>query len=297
MAHVPVLLKEVLEMLDPKPGETMVDATLGAAGHGLEIAKMLSPRGGFVGIDWDWKRLETAKEIFEKENLDLKKLVLVEDNYVELKEILKDESLEKIDGLLLDLGFSSDQLSEGRGFSFKGKEEPLEMTYSKRVLPAYQTLPQLGEQKLIEIIRTFSDERYAPRIAKAIIERRREGSPIVTNKDLAEVIRRAVPKNYERGRIDPATRTFMALRIYINGELDNIKDLLASLGEVMNADGRVVIISYHSKEDAIIKDFFKDMAWSGKAKLLNKKVIKASREEIEVNPRSRSAKLRAIQIQ
>ena len=297
MAHVPVLLKEVLEMLDPKPGEIMVDATLGAAGHGLQIAKKLAPGGSFVGIDWDWQRLETAKKILEKEDIDLKKLVLVEDNYAELKEILEDESLEKIDGLLLDLGFSSDQLGEGRGFAFKGKEEPLEMTYSRRLLPAYQTLPQLGEQKLIEIIREFSDERYAPRIAKAIVDRRRKGPPIVTNKDLAEIIRRAVPKNYERGRIDPATRTFMALRMYINGELDNIKDLLASLGEVMNSGGRVVIISYHSKEDAIIKSFFKEMAWDGKVKLLNKKVIKASKEEVEINPRSRSAKMRAIQIQ
>ena len=297
MAHVPVLLKEVLEMLDPHPGEVMVDATLGAAGHGLQIAKKLVPGGSFVGIDWDWQRLQMAKEVMGEEDLDLKKLVLVEDNYAKLEEILKDESLGKVDGLLLDLGFSSDQLGEGRGFAFKGKEEPLEMTYNRNALPAYQLLPQLGQQKLIEIIRQFSDERYAPRIAKAIIERRHEGPPIVTNKDLAEVIRRAVPKNYERGRIDPATRTFMALRMYINGELDNIQNLLASLGAVMNVGGRVVIISYHSKEDAIIKSFFKEMAWEGKVKLLNKKVVKASKEEIEINPRSRSAKLRAIKIQ
>lgn len=297
MAHVPVLLKEVLEMLDPHPGERMVDATLGTAGHGLQIAKKLAPGGSFVGIDWDWQRLEGAKEILEKEDIDLKKLVLVEDNYAKLGEILKDESLEKIDGLLLDLGFSSDQLGEGRGFAFKGKEEPLMMTYSQKLLPAYQVLPQLGEQKLIEIIRQFSDERYAPRIAKAIVLRRRVGPPIVTNKDLAEVIRRAVPKNYERGRIDPATRTFMALRIYMNSELDNINNLLASLENVMSSGGRVVIISYHSKEDAIIKDFFRELALRGKAKLLNKKVVKASSEEVEINPRSRSAKLRAIQIQ
>ena len=297
MAHVPVLLKEVLEMLDPKPGEAMVDATLGAAGHGLQIAKRLSPGGSFVGIDWDWQGLTAAKEILGKENLDLKKLVLVEDNYARLGEILEEESLEKIDGLLVDLGFSSDQLDDGRGFSFKGKEEPLKMTYSEKALPVYQMLPQLGEQKLIEIIREFSDERYAPRIAKAIVERRRQGLSIVTNKDLAEVVRRAVPKNYERGRIDPATRTFMALRIYANNELDNIRGLLGSLESVMGVGGRVVIISYHSKEDVIIKDFFKDMAWNGRAKLLNKKVIKASKEEVEINPRSRSAKLRAIQIQ
>ena len=297
MAHVPVLLKEVLEMLDPKPGEVMVDATVGAAGHGLQIAKMLCPRGSFVGIDWDWQRLEMAKEIFEKEDLDLRKLVLVEDNYAKLGEILRDESLEKIDGLLLDLGFSSDQLGEGRGFAFKGKEEPLKMTYSESALPAYQILPQLGKEKLIEIIREFSDERYAPRIARAIMERIHQGPPIVTNKDLAEVVRRAVPKNYERGRIDPATRTFMAVRMYVNNELDNIRTLLSSLEEVVSPGGKVVIISYHSKEDAIIKDFFKDMVGEGKAKLLTKKVIRASKEEVEANPRSRSAKLRAIQIQ
>jgi len=296
MAHVPVLLKEVLEMLDPHSGEVMVDATLGAAGHGLQIAKKLSPGGSFVGIDWDWQRLQGAKEILEKEDLDLKKLVLVEENYAKLEEILKEESLDKIDGLLLDLGFSSDQLGEGRGFAFKGKEEPLIMTYNTNLLPAYQILPQLGQQKLIDIIRQFSDERYAPRIAKAIVQRRQEGPPIVTNKDLADVIRKAVPKNYERGRIDPATRTFMALRMYLNNELGNIEGVLNSLEKVMNPGGRVVIISYHSKEDGMIKDFFKEMALAGKVTLLNKKIIKASKEEVEINPRSRSAKLRAIKI-
>ena len=129
------------------------------------------------------------------------------------------------------------------------------------------------------------------------MERIHQGPPIVTNKDLAEVVRRAVPKNYERGRIDPATRTFMAVRMYVNNELDNIRTLLSSLEEVVSPGGKVVIISYHSKEDAIIKDFFKDMAREGKARLLNKKVIRASKEEVEANPRSRSAKLRAIQIQ
>lgn len=296
MAHVPVLLNEVLQLLDPKPGEKMVDGTLGAAGHGVEIAKRLSPGGIFVGIDWDWQRLQSAKEILEKEDIDLKKLVLVEDNYAELKEILEEEAVGKIDGLLIDLGFSSDQLVEGRGFSFRGKEEPLEMTYSKRVPPAYQVLSQLNEQKLADVIKELSDERYALRIARAIVERRRKGPPIATNKDLAEIVRKAVPRNYEKGRIDPATRTFMALRMHVNGELENIRDLLACLSETVSAQGRVVIISYHSKEDAMIKSFFKEMAWAGKVKLLNKKVVKPSREEVEANPRARSAKLRAIQI-
>lgn len=283
-------------MLDPRAGQTMVDGTLGAAGHGREIAMKLAPGGSFVGIDWDWQRLQMAKSVLEQENIDLKKMVLVEDNYANLQEILKDEGIGKIDGLLLDLGFSSDQLGEGRGFAFKGEEEPLEMTYHKDALPAYQVLPQLGEYKLSEIIKEFSDEKYASRIAKAIVKWRREGNQILTNRDLAEIIRKAVPRNYEHGRIDPATRTFMALRMYVNRELDNITALLTSLGTAMNPGGRVVIISYHSKEDALVKGFFKEMAWEGRVKLLNKKVIKASREEQAINPRSRSAKLRAVQI-
>ncbi len=294
--HTPVLLKEVLEMLDPEPGEVMVDATLGAAGHGAEIAKKISPEGTFVGIDWDWQRLKVAKSQLEKEVADLKKLVLVEGNYAEITEILKEESVGKVDGLLLDLGFSSDQLTEGRGFSFKGSEEPLEMTYSKGAIPAYQILAQLGAEKITGLLRDLSDERYAPRIARAIVERRREES-ILTNKDLAEVVRKAVPRNYERGRIDPATRTFMALRMYVNRELENLEELLGSLDQIMHKQGRVVIISYHSKEDSIVKSFFRQMAYEDKAKLLNKKVIKPSREEAVANPRSRSAKLRAIEIQ
>ncbi|MDZ4231478.1 MAG: 16S rRNA (cytosine(1402)-N(4))-methyltransferase RsmH, partial [Patescibacteria group bacterium] len=242
--HTPVLLKEVLEMLDPKPGQTVVDCTLGAAGHGSEIAKALSPRGIFVGIDWDWQRLEAAKENLEKEELDLKKLVLIEGNYAETVEILKDESLAKVDGLLVDLGFSSDQLGEGRGFSFKGKEEPLEMTYSKGAIPAYQLLAQLGERKITTLLKDLSDERYAERIAKAIVEHRRKGA-ILTNKDLAETVRKAVPRNYEKGRIDPATRTFMALRMYANREMENLEDLLKSLEYIVQSGGRVLIISYH----------------------------------------------------
>lgn len=293
--HTPVLLQEVLEMLDVESGETIADVTLGAAGHSRAIAEKLSPGGTLIGIDWDWQRLQMAKRVLEASEINLKKLVLVEGNYAELAEILKDESIEKIDGLLADLGFSSDQLGEGRGFSFQGKEEPLEMTYSKGAIPAYQLLAQLGVEKIATILKEFSDERYALRIAKAIVERRRS-KPIRTNKDLAETVRRAVPRNYERGRIDPATRTFMALRMYVNNELENLEYLLKGLTEVIRPGGRAVIISYHSKEDALVKSFFKQMAYEGKGRILTKKVIKPSKEEMQSNPRSRSAKLRTIEI-
>jgi len=296
MAHTPVLLKEVLEMLNVSAGQSVVDVTLGAAGHGSPIAKAISPGGVFVGIDWDWQRLQMAKRVLEQDDVDLKKLVLVEGNYAEIADILKDEEIGKVDALLADLGFSSDQLTEGRGFSFHGAEEPLEMTYSKGALPAYQALSQLGVQKIATLLKDLSDERYAAGIAKAIVERRRE-KPIRTNKDLAETVRRAVPKNYERGRIDPATRTFMALRMYVNGELENLESLLQSLGDVLVPGGRAVIISYHSKEDALVKSFFKQMAYEGKARIINKKVIKPSKDEMQSNPRSRSAKMRVIEMQ
>lgn len=295
MAHIPVLLDEVLDLLDPKPGQVMVDGTAGGGGHTIPIAKALAPGGSMIAIDWDKKRIDDLNQKLSQEDLDLEKLVLVQSNYADLPDILKEESLGGVDGLLVDLGFSSDQLGEGRGFNFKGEEEPLVMTYDNDAQPLYQLLPQLGQNKLTEIIRDLSDERYARRIAKALVEAMRK-EPITTNHQLADVIRASVPRGYEKGRIDPATRTFMALRIYINRELENLGKLLGSLEQVMNKDGVVTIITFHSKEDAIVKSFFKGLAQEGRAELLNKKVIKASRDEVESNPRSRSAKLRGIRI-
>ena len=295
MAHTSVLLEEVLEGLNPSPGEVHVDGTAGGGGHTLEIAKRLSPNGSIVGIDWDSLNIQGLKERFAQEKLDLEKEVLVEGNYAQAGKILKENGLEGADGFLLDLGFSSDQLGNGRGFSFQGEEEPLMMTYSDEQIPLYQVLPTLGEKEIERIIKDLSDERYSRRIAKAIVSRRKERK-ILTNKDLAEVIKHAVPKRYERGRINPATRTFMAFRIYINHELENLGKLLGDIDQFMNPGGRVAIISYHSKEDEMVKSAFAQLEEAGKGALIHKKAIKPTEEEIQSNPRSRSAKLRLIKI-
>lgn len=169
------------------------------------------------------------------------------------------------------------------------------MTYSDTDVPIYEILPTLGEKQIAEIIKDLSDERYAGRIAKAIV-RQRKVTSILTNHDLARVVREAVPKGYENGRIDPATRTFMAFRIYANRELENLGRILGSLAETLKPGGRAAIITYHSKEDAMVKHFFKDLAERGEGILVNKKVIKPRDEEIKINPRSRSAKLRTIEL-
>ena len=290
--HEPVLLNEALEMLAPSPGKFIIDGTIGGGGHAKAIIERIAPGGTFLGIDWDERAIERLKEDM-KEN-PLKRLVLKTENYKNLQEILDDEGLERADGLLLDLGFSSDQLVAGRGFSFQ-EDEPLIMTYETDRLPAYRVLKQLSKDEIVEMIRNYSDERYARRIGEAIWERERK-DPITTSRELAELIRNTAPKNYEQGRIDPAMRTFQAIRMYVNDELGNISRLIGSLKDIVELGGVVVIISFHSKEDRIVKHSFRELSKLGKAEILTKKPIMASEEEIKNNPRSRSAKLRAIKI-
>jgi len=298
VAHVPVLLNEVLGILEPKSGKVIVDGTAGSGGHALPIIERLAPDGIFLGIDWDEamvaKLIRQLAERVKAHEPKLKRLILLTGNYADLPKILREEHLDKIDGLLLDLGFSSEQLEGGRGFSFT-KDEPLIMTYSVDRFPAYRALKQLSKMELTEIIRTYGEERYAGPIAKAIWERERKQS-IKTSGELQEVIRRAVPKSYERGRINPATRTFMALRIYLNDELGNLEKFLESVPEIMAKGGKVAVISFHSLEDRLIKNHFRDLSKAGRAKLITKKPIVPDEAEKKNNPRSRGAKLRVIEI-
>ncbi|KKU11273.1 MAG: Ribosomal RNA small subunit methyltransferase H [Parcubacteria group bacterium GW2011_GWB1_45_7] len=290
--HVPVLLHEVIEKLDPYGGEFVIDGTLGAGGHAKAFIERVSPGGKFLGIDWDRGAVERARRNLSAGGLE--KFVIREGNYADLPEILAEENLGKADILFLDLGFSSDQLDNGRGFSFQ-KNEPLIMTYNDEETPAYSAIRQLKKRELAEVIRTFSDERYAERIATAIYERGKK-DPIKTTGELADVIKAAVPKNYEMGRINPATRTFQAIRMYINEELTNLETVLKDVKKIVGSGGRVGIISFHSKEDRIVKNYFRDMAHSGEAELITKKPLQASEEEIRNNPKSRSAKLRVLKI-
>ncbi len=284
--HKPVLLNEVLGTLDPKPGEFVIDGTLDGGGHAQAILERLGPKGKLLGTDWDAEMIRSARKKFRND----KRVVLAESNYADLPKVLAEKKLPKADGLLLDLGFSSEQLADGRGFSFLS-DEPLLMTYSDERTPVRDLLLELREDELADIIFKFSGERFSRRIAKAIKSARR---PIQTAAELREVIAKAVPGGYERGRIHPATRTFQALRIYANDELGNAERVLAELPEIMAEGGRVAIITFHSLEDKLVKNAFRSLAMSGTAELLTKKPLTASREELLANPRSRSAKLRAI---
>ncbi len=298
MHHHPVLLKEIIKFLDPKPGEFIVDGTVDGGGHGAEIFEKILPNGRLLGVDLDADLLEkasravSAKVKSRKSNIN-SNLILVRGNYADLPDILEEKKLPKADGLLLDLGFSSEQLenAEKRGFSFE-KNEPLLMTYSAGRKPVKEILTELDAKELAKIIFELSGEKFAMRIARAIKERGRTRA-VETSGELAEAVRGAVPKNYERGRIDPATRTFQALRIYANDELGNLKKVLDRLGEILEPGGRVVIISFHSLEDRIVKDNFRKLEESGELRILTKKPVRPAEEEILKNPRSRSAKLRA----
>ncbi len=288
MDHVPVLLREIIELLDPKPGEFFIDGTINGGGHAAEIARHIGNSGTLLGIDWDESLIMKAKERFR----DVKNIALVHGNYADLPIIFRKKKLPKADGVLLDLGFSSEQIGAeaGRGFSFL-RDEPLLMTYDHSRTPVKTILKGIREDELAEVIRSFGGERYARRVAQAIVRERRL-KPIETSGALAEVIRRALPRGYERGRIDPATRTFQALRIFANGELENLQRFLDALPLILAPGGRVAVVSFHDLEDRIVKQSFRRQEREGTMKIFTKKPVVASEAERKENPRSRSAKLR-----
>ncbi|OGY97771.1 MAG: 16S rRNA (cytosine(1402)-N(4))-methyltransferase [Candidatus Liptonbacteria bacterium RIFCSPLOWO2_01_FULL_56_20] len=286
--HIPVLLQEVVQILGLKNGDFVIDGTIDGGGHAAAMLKNIGPKGNLLGVDLDAAMITRATARFSRD----KNVALVAGNYADLPKILESRRMERAHALLLDLGFSSEQLAHsGRGFSFSA-DEPLLMTYDDGQTPVRDILRQAGEKQLADIIFTLGGERLSRRIAQAIKMRER-AKPIRTSRELAEVVRGAVPKHYERGRMDPATRTFQALRIYANDELGNLDRLLHALPEVVRQGGRVAVISFHSLEDKLVKDNFRTMARSGEIELLTKKPVVPSREEQAANPRSRSAKLRA----
>lgn len=316
--HTPVLLNEVLDFLKPEPGKFFIDGTIDGGGHAAEIFRRVSPGGTLLGVDWDETMLEKSRQkisaISKSEFLRLRpdfakattgkqgfggqvisKTFFVSGNYANLPEILERENLPKADGLLLDLGFSSEQLeSSGRGFSFK-KDEPLLMTYDSSATPVREILKEIDERVLADMIFELSGERFSRKIAAAIKTRGRK-KRIETSGELNEIIKTVLPKNYERGRIEPATRTFQALRIYANHELENIEKVIKKLPEILKPGGRIVFISFHSLEDRAVKKSFKRMAKQGKIEILTPKPVRPTREEAKENPRSRSAMLRAAKL-
>ena len=297
MTHIPVLQKEVIDYLDPKPNENFIDATIGEGGHTAAILEKNKPNGKVLGIEIDPEILEKFK--FQD------RLILVNDSYVNLKNIIEKYNFGPIKGILFDLGMSSWHLEEsGRGFSFQ-KDEPLDMRYDESSkfkvqsskLTAEEILNKWRGEELEKILREYGQERFAQGIAKKIIETRRI-RPIKTTFQLVEIIKRATPSWYHHQRIHFATKTFQALRITVNNELENIKKGLEEALDVLGDGGRLVVISFHSLEDRIVKNFFSTFAkgYEGqerKIEILTKKPIRPSLEEIKTNKRSRSAKLRA----
>jgi 16S rRNA (cytosine1402-N4)-methyltransferase len=284
--HEPVLLKEVIEYLNVGKNKNYVDCTIGEGGHAIEILKRNGPKGKVLGIEIDPERYKKLRE--EK----LERLILVNDSYSNLKEIVEREGFKEIHGILFDLGISSWHIEKsGRGFSFL-RDEPLIMKYDRRQkLTAERIVNEWPEKEIERILREFGEERFAKRIAREIAKARKT-KPIKTTSQLVEVIKRAVPSFYQHRKIHFATKTFQALRIAVNNELENLRIALPQAIEVLEKGGRLVVISFHSLEDRIVKNFLKEKEREGKIKILTKKPIRPSKEEIIKNPRSRSAKLR-----
>src|SRR5579862_8184182 len=298
--HVPVLLQPAIEFLAVRRGGTYIDATLGLGGHSLEIAKRLGAQGRLIGFDKDPKALEIAEAVVSRTSHVAREaaegwpeIELIHGSFADLAHDARRETHDGFDGILADLGVSSLQFGDlTRGFSFQA-EGPLDMRMNPMSEPtAEQVVNQFDERELADLIYEFGEERRSRRIARAIVRSR----PIRTTVQLADVVSAAArPMNQAERRIHPATRTFQALRIFVNHELDDLRELLKAAPQLLKPAGRVVIISFHSLEDRIVKDAFRDGVKQGHYKLLTKKPVTASEEEIDRNPRSRSAKLRAAE--
>lgn len=287
--HIPVLLREVIEYLEPKPDQNFIDCTIDGGGHSLAILERIE-KGKILGIDWDEQLLLELKFKIRKENL-----ILVCDNFVNLKDIVKKYNFRPVNGILFDLGISSWHLEKSkRGFSFL-KDELLDMRYSSNAsLKAEDIINRWSVQNLERIFKEYGEERYAEKIARQIVVTRTI-RPIRRTLELVEAIRKAIPKRVRFGRLHFATKIFQALRIAVNNELDNLNKALSQAVEILEPNGRLVIISFHSLEDRLVKIFFKEKAEENQLKILTKKPIRPSLEEIKRNPRSRSAKLRAAE--
>jgi 16S rRNA (cytosine1402-N4)-methyltransferase len=299
--HVPVLLDEVVAGLQPRPGGRFVDCTIGLGGHAAAILERISPSGRLLGIDADPNAIKISKERFSNYG---EAVTFVNDNFVNLDAICKEYLFHPVDGILFDLGVSSLQLDTAeRGFSFH-LDAPLDMRFSpEQGLTASDIVNRFSEQELAKLIERYGEERHSRRIARYITQNR----PITTTAELAQLVEQASVASSRRSRIHPATRTFMALRIAVNSELQNLELALKQTPDLLRPGGRLTVISYHSLEDRIVKQFMRYAASScvcppgtiicrcghvPTLKLISRKVIKPASLEIESNPRSRSARLR-----
>ncbi len=304
--HTSVLLEECLDGLKIKPDGIYVDGTLGGAGHSAEIVKRLET-GKLIGIDQDESAITTAKE---KLGFAEDRVILVRDNFSHLKSVLEGLNIDKIDGLLLDLGVSSHQLDTAeRGFSYNN-DAPLDMRMDNRsTKSAFEVINHYSAQKLHQVIRDYGEENWAKRIAEFIVEARKNG-PIMTTFQLVEIIKAAIPHKARMDGPHPAKRTFQAIRIEVNEELSIISDTIKAACQSLAIGGRIAIISFHSLEDRIVKNAFRDLSVNcicppefpvcrcsnrAELKVITRKPLCPSDQELEANPRSRSAKLRVAE--
>jgi 16S rRNA (cytosine1402-N4)-methyltransferase len=287
--HFPVMIDEVLQFLNPRPNENFVDCTVDEGGHTMAILERTKPSGRVLGIDADPEILERFRHKVEGTDL-AKRLVIVCGNFANLSKIVKEHAFRRVSGVLFDLGLSSWHLEEsGRGFSFR-RNEPLDMRYSLENPLTAEFIVNFWSLKDIErILRIYGQERFSRKIAQEIVHSR----PLKTTADLVMAIERATPAWYHRGRIHFATKTFQALRIAVNDELENLEKALPQALNIMGEGGRLVVIAFHSLEDRIVKNFLREKAKEGVVKILTRKPVRPSIAEVADNPRARSARLRA----
>ncbi len=305
--HYSVLLKETIENLNVRPGGIYVDGTLGGGGHAYEVCKSLKKEGRFIGIDQDKDAIAAAGERLAEYG-DL--VTIVRSNYSNMKQVLKELGIEKVDGIVLDLGVSSFQLdTPERGFTYRNEDAPLDMRMDDRqVKTAKDIVNEYSEMELFRIIRDYGEDKFAKNIAKHIVNARKNG-PIETTGQLNEIIRGAIPMKVQATGGHPSKRTYQAIRIELNHELDVLRDTLDDMIELLNGDGRLCIITFHSLEDRIVKTNFKKnenpctcpsnfpvcvCGNVSKGQVVTRKPILPSEEELAQNSRSKSAKLRVF---
>ena len=305
--HISVLLEETIDNLNIKPDGIYVDGTLGGGGHAYHVCSKLGENGRFIGIDQDAAAIAAASERLKPFE---DKVTIVRSNYCDMKKVLHDLGIEKVDGIVLDLGVSSYQLDTAeRGFTYR-ENAPLDMRMDQRQeKTARDIINGYSEMELFRIIRDYGEDKFAKNIAKHIVRARQE-KPIETTDELTEVIKAAIPMKFRAVGGHPAKRTFQAIRIELNRELEVLKGHLNEMVDLLNDDGRICIITFHSLEDRIVKNIFKKCenpcecppsfpaCVCGKkslGKVISRKPILPSEEELEVNPRSKSAKLRVFE--
>jgi len=290
--HIPVMLDEVIEYLNLSPGKVIVDATMGTGGHSLAIAERIMPKGRLIGIDRDKESLAVAQDRLKSYSGSCD---FIHANFCDIESILEGLNVKKIDGILFDLGISSFQLANPqRGFSFQS-EGPLDMRLDRdSYISAYDLVNNLNEDEISHLLWTFGQERWHNKIARYLVKER-QAHPISTTMQLSDIVLKAVPYSYRFYRIHPATRTFQAVRIAVNRELEVLEAALSKAFDFLNPGSRICVISFHSLEDRIAKLSFRRASSEGLLDLITPKPQTTSESEIAMNPASRSAKLRVGQ--